>query len=349
MLSVGRVELIIGPMFAGKTTELLRRIERAELAGRRCVVMKSNRDTRYSEESVVTHDLQTHVAIPCDHLMNHFDRCLESDTIGVDEGQFFPDIVQFVEGLCVRGKTVIVAGLDGDFRRKPFGRILDLISRSESLTKLSAVCTITGGEAAFTKRLTESRELEVIGGTDIYTAASRSAFFKTKTKGEVHITMGPVRSGKTTELMRILKRHFIARRRPVLLRSPRGNAVGPAKYPVITTEHLPQPDDLAGFDTIGIDEAHRFGEIAAWADAIANTGRLVEVSCLDGTYEHEPYPNIVELVSVAERVQKLDSVCAITGGPAAFSTVYQGLISPISRLALVQEQQRLAAAQQLSA
>jgi thymidine kinase len=317
-LSVGRVELIIGPMFAGKTTELLRRIERAKLARRRCVVMKYQGDTRYSEDAVATHDLATHVAIPCDRLMDHFERCLDYDTVGVDEGQFYPDVVEFAEGLSERGKTVIVAGLDGDFRRRPFGRILELISRSESLTKLSAVCTVTGGEASFTQRLTESRELEVVGGADIYTAASRSTFFKIATTGEVHVTMGPVRSGKTTELMRVLNRHFLARRRPVLLRSPLGSTIAAAKYPVVTADHLPPPEELAAFDTIGIDEAHRFAGIAAWADALANTGRLVEVSCLGGTYEHEPYPSIVELVSVAERVQKLDSVCALTGAPAAW-------------------------------
>jgi thymidine kinase len=344
-LSVGRIELIIGPMFAGKTTELMRRIERAKLARRRCVLMKYNRDTRYSNDNIATHDLKTHTAVPCDHLMDHFERCLEYDTVGVDEGQFFPDLIEFVECLSEQGKTVIVAGLDGDFQRKPFGHIVELISRSESLAKLSAVCTVTGDEASFTKRLTDSKELEVIGGADIYTAASRSAFFKIMTKGETHLTMGPVHSGKTTELMRVLNRHFIARRHPVLVRSQAGNPVEAAKFPILTVEGLPPPEDLAEFDTVGVDEGHRFNGIAGWADALANAGKLVEVSCLDGTYDREPYANIVELVPVSERVHKLDSICALTGGPAAFSAVYQGLVIPISRLALVREQQRLAAAQ----
>jgi thymidine kinase len=79
-------------------------------------------------------------------LLSHLDTCLQqSIIIGVDEGQFFPDLLDFAQAFTSSGKTLIVAGLNGHFRRKPFRRILDLISRSESLTKLSAVWTVTGG------------------------------------------------------------------------------------------------------------------------------------------------------------------------------------------------------------
>jgi thymidine kinase len=333
-LGIGRVELILGPMFAGKTTELLRRVDRAKLARRRCIVMKYGRDIRYSQDSVATHDHQTHIAIPCDRLMVHLPKCLACDLIAVDEGQFFPDLVEFTECLTEHGKTVIIAGLDGSFQRRPFGAILDLIAKSESILKLSAVCTVTGSEACFSKRTVDSQELEVIGGAEVYSAASRSAFFGKTTKGEVHLTLGPVKSGKTTELCRVLKRHQIAGRRVVLLRSPGGKEIRGAAFSVLTVEALPPFEAMAEYDTIGIDEAQRFAEIAEWADEMANQGKLVEVSALDGNCNREPFRNIVECVSVSERLMKLDSVCPITGLPAPFSAIRDGVSIPISRIGL---------------
>jgi thymidine kinase len=147
--SFGRVELIIGPIFTGKTTELLRRVERAELARLRCAVMKFSRDVRYSADSVATHDRQMHIAIQCERLLPHLEKCLKCDVIAVDEGQFFADLVEFTDCLTEAGKTVIITGLDGSFQRKPFGAILTLIPKSESVRKLSTVCTVTGGDACF--------------------------------------------------------------------------------------------------------------------------------------------------------------------------------------------------------
>jgi thymidine kinase len=337
---VGRVELIIGPMFAGKTTELLRRVDRAKLGRRRCIVIKFSRDTRYSQDSVATHDMRTHIAIPCDSLLPHLPACLECDLIAIDEGQFFPDLVEFTERLTDHGKTVIIAGLDGTFQRKPFGPILELIAKSESILKLSAICTATGAEAAFSKRTVDSQELEVIGGAEIYSAASRSAFFGRPATGEVHLTLGPVKAGKTTELKRVLKRHQIAGRKPVLLRPEGGDPIGEEEYPIVTIEKLPPFEAIAEFDTVGIDEAQRFPEIAEWADEVANRGKLVEVSALDGDYDREPFRNIIECVSVSERVQKLDSICPITGQPAPFSAICDGVGIPISRLGIVQYKKR---------
>jgi thymidine kinase len=296
--------------------------------------MKYARDVRYAQDSVATHDHQTHAAIPCERLMDHLRACLEYDLIAVDEGQFFPDLVEFAERLTEQGKTVLIAGLDGSFQRRPFGAILDLIPKSESIQKLSAVCTVTGGEAAFSMRMIDSQELEVIGGAEIYSAVSRSAYIGRPTKGEVHLTLGPVKSGKTTELRRVLRRHELAARRAVLLRSPAGNEVGDAPFPVLAVEALPPFETLAEYDTIGIDEAQRFANIAEWADEAANHGKLVELSALDGNYDREPFRNIVECVSISERLQKLDSVCPITGLPAPFSALRDGVCMPISRFGL---------------
>lgn len=105
----------------------------------------------------------------------------EYEVIAIDEGQFFPDISESVELFCNKGKIVIVAALDGTFERKPFGRILELIPIAEQIQKLSAVCFSCGMDASYTKRLSDCKEIELIGGEDIYKPVCRSCFFKDET------------------------------------------------------------------------------------------------------------------------------------------------------------------------
>jgi len=150
----GEIQLIYGPMFSGKTTELLRRLRRFTIAKRRCVVMKYKRDIRYDDSCAATHDHQKAEAIACGRLGEIDPSRLDGvDVIGIDEGQFFPDCVDFAEKMANQGKIVIVAALDGTFERKPFGNILNLIPLAEVVTKLSAVCMVCQGEAAFSKRI----------------------------------------------------------------------------------------------------------------------------------------------------------------------------------------------------
>lgn len=328
-MSAGRIDVIVGPMFAGKTTELLRRIHRAELGHRKCIVFKYSGDTRYTEDKVCTHDKKMHVAIPSKSLMNHIDMCRSYDVIGIDEGQFFPDIVEFCETLANTGKQVIVAGLDGDFRRKPFGKLLELVPKCESVKKLTAICAKTGQEASFTKRTIENSEIEVIGGAEMYCPVSRSEF---GSSGEIHLTLGPVESGKTTELMRVLNRHRIAGRKTVLISREKVES----KVDVIVTTELPDIEELSEYQVIGVDDAHLFYGIAEWADQIANSGKFVDVVSLDGDENRNSFKSIIELFSRCERVHKLDAVCSITGLPAPF-TLLRGLsLIPISRAALLQ-------------
>ncbi|EAY18496.1 ThyB, putative [Trichomonas vaginalis G3] len=338
-MQVGRIEVVVGPMFAGKTTEMLRRIDRAELGRRRCVVMKYDKDQRYSTDKVSTHDQYMHDAIPCNELMPHFNECLAYETIGIDEGQFFPDVVEFSEKLANYGKTVIVAALDGTFQRKPFGSVLELMAKCESLTKLTAVCCKTGGEAAFSKRTVNSDSIELIGGAESYTAASRSAFFGTNTSGEIHLTVGPVKSGKTTELLRVLNRYVIAGRKVVCIRPEDVVDHHNPKFEMKLVRDLPDIASLSNYDVIGIDEAQKFKNLADWADELANSGKIVMVSAVDGDEQHHAYPGIIELFPRCEKVMKLDSVCPLTGLPAPFSAVIDGIrMIPISRLGIMYQQ-----------
>lgn len=140
------------------------------------MVLKYHKDDRYEANKASTHDRLVHEAIACALLIPMQERMAEFDVIGVDEGQFFPDIVEFCEAMANAGKIVIVAGLDGTFQRKPFGRILELIPLAEDVVKLNAVCMICQGDAAFSKRRGSEMEVELIGGSEKYMAVCRSCY-----------------------------------------------------------------------------------------------------------------------------------------------------------------------------
>lgn len=173
-LNKGEIQIIFGPMFSGKTTELLRRIKRFQVAKYKCVVIKYEKDKRYDKMDVATHDRQTSPAISCMQLSAVKEQVKAYEVIGVDEGQFFPDTVQFCEEMAKLRKTVIVAALDGDFQRKPFGNIIDLVPIAEKVEKLNAVCMNCFEEGSFTKRISTDTQLEVIGGVDKYMAVCRT-------------------------------------------------------------------------------------------------------------------------------------------------------------------------------
>ena len=176
----GRLELILGPMFSGKSTELQRRVRVHQVARRSCLVVKHAADDRYgaSAESIVTHAQATAPAgAAVRSLADLGERWRNFDCVAVDEGQFFPDLQASVAEWCAAGRVVVVAGLDGDFRREPFGQMVSLVPLAESVTKLSAVCMrCFRAEAAFTKRLTAEPEQELVGGTEAYAAMCRACY-----------------------------------------------------------------------------------------------------------------------------------------------------------------------------
>ncbi|KAL7989528.1 hypothetical protein Chor_012194 [Crotalus horridus] len=149
----GQIQVIFGPMFSGKSTELMRRVRRFQIAQYKCLLIKYAKDTRYCVNGVSTHDrVKLH----------------------------FPDIVEFCETMANAGKTVIVAALDGTFQRRAFGNILQLVPLAESVVKLNAVCMECFHEASYTKRLGTEKEVEVIGGADKYHSVCRGCYFKNR-------------------------------------------------------------------------------------------------------------------------------------------------------------------------
>ncbi|XP_040583494.1 thymidine kinase, cytosolic [Lepeophtheirus salmonis] len=171
-----QIQLIIGPMFSGKSTELIRRLKRYQIAKYKCLNIKYAKDTRYDSNAISTHDRIVLDAVSSLSLDTLKERAMDFDVIGIDEGQFFPDIVSFCETMANSGKIVVIAALDGTFQRKGFPNIMELVPLSESVTKLNSVCMICYGEGSYTKRTTNEKEIEVIGGTETYMSVCRTCY-----------------------------------------------------------------------------------------------------------------------------------------------------------------------------
>lgn len=172
----GKLYLIVGPMFSGKTSELIRRIGRYKLGGFSCLLIKYAKDNRYSEEKVASHDGKKMPAIGTLKLMELSDLAVSSDVIGIDETQFFTDTVPFCQKQLERGKIIVAAGLDATFKRTGFDNMLNLIPLAHTVDKLSAVCMSCGNNAAFSKRVGIETEVVVIGGLDKYMAVCRECY-----------------------------------------------------------------------------------------------------------------------------------------------------------------------------
>uniref|UniRef100_A0A8C6KH63 Thymidine kinase n=1 Tax=Nothobranchius furzeri TaxID=105023 RepID=A0A8C6KH63_NOTFU len=149
-------------LFSVCSTELMRRVRRFQVAQYKCLVVKYARDTRYSDTGMATHDKNTMEAVPANCLGDVRSLALQACVIGIDEGQFFPDTVEFCEEMANLGKTIIVAALDGTFQRKPFGNILNLVPLAESVVKLHAVCMQCYKDAAYTKRIGAEKEVRTV-------------------------------------------------------------------------------------------------------------------------------------------------------------------------------------------
>lgn len=177
----GRIEVITGPMFSGKSEELIRRLRRAQIAKRRVACFKPDLDVRYHRTAIASHSAQTLEALTVANveelkavLMPMVD-CVE--VVGVDEAQFFdPSLVGLANELVHLGKRVILAGLDTTFTGEPFAPIPDLLAVADEVTKLSAVCMRCGAAAVHTQRLGSSQSLVLVGAAGVYEARCRACF-----------------------------------------------------------------------------------------------------------------------------------------------------------------------------
>ena len=171
----GRIEVICGGMFGGKTEELVRRLRRAVIAKQRVVCVKPAIDDRYHATDVASHAGATFRAVPVRNSAEARAVCAGADVVGVDEAQFFdPSIVDVVRNLATSGVRVIVAGLDLDYRGVPFGPMPMLMAEAEDVTKVHAVCTVCGGDASRSQRVVASDSVVLVGAGDAYDARCRA-------------------------------------------------------------------------------------------------------------------------------------------------------------------------------
>jgi thymidine kinase len=177
----GWIEVIVGCMFSGKTEELIRRLRRAQIAKQRVEIFKPKIDTRYSPDHIMSHSdlkIPSTVVTASSEIIR---LAGDAEVVGIDEGQFFDGgIVDVAETLANTGKRVIIAGLDQDYRGKPFEPMPQLLAVAEYITKTLAICMVCGNPADRTQRTSESNERVLVGAKDSYEARCRRCFHPPK-------------------------------------------------------------------------------------------------------------------------------------------------------------------------
>lgn len=175
----GRIEVICGSMFSGKTEELIRRMKRAQFAKQRVEIFKSSIDTRYSEENVVSHDQNTIRSTPIDSSGNILLLASDIDVVGIDEAQFLDDgLMDVCNQLANNGVRVIVAGLDMDYKGVPFGPIPALCAIADEVTKVHAICVKCGALAYVSHRLIADDHRVMLGEQQEYEPLCRECYQK---------------------------------------------------------------------------------------------------------------------------------------------------------------------------
>ncbi|MFQ5738963.1 MAG: thymidine kinase [Acidobacteriota bacterium] len=176
--SNGWIEVICGSMFSGKSEELIRRLRRAQIARQRVQIFKPKLDDRFGEAGIVSHSelrIESEVVATAQGILDAVDD--RTEVIGIDEGQFFDDeLVAVCDKLANRGKRIIVAGLDKDYRGNPFDPMPELLAIAEYINKTLAICMRCGNPANCTQRLVQSSERILVGASEAYEARCRRCF-----------------------------------------------------------------------------------------------------------------------------------------------------------------------------
>lgn len=178
----GRIEVICGSMFSGKTEELIRRLKRARIARQRVEIYKPAIDTRYSDNDVVSHDANSIPSTPVESARSILLMASDAQVVGIDEAQFFDDaIVEVCNELANSGKRVIVAGLDMDFKGIPFGPMPQLMAIAEDVTKVHAICVKCGNLAHVSHRIVKDEQRVLLGEQHEYEPLCRQCYNKALT------------------------------------------------------------------------------------------------------------------------------------------------------------------------
>lgn len=196
----GRVEIICGPMFSGKTEELIRRVRRAQIARQKVQIFKPSIDTRYDDKNVVSHSSLSVQSEPVGRSLDILLSLRDSTRIvAIDEVQFFDeDIVAVIEKLAARGCRVICAGLDLDYLGQPFGPMPQILAIADEVVKVAAICTICGSPATRSQRLSKNTETVLLGETDSYEARCRAHYECSDAEEQLNLNVELLANTKTT-------------------------------------------------------------------------------------------------------------------------------------------------------
>lgn len=170
---MAHIEIIMGCMFSGKSTEMIRRLKRHQVINKKILVINSSKDTRSLDQVIKTHNSDTFECIKVSDLSHvNVDNI---DIVAIDEAQFFTNLRTFIDRISSKVKTIIIAGLDGDFMQRQFGEIFEILPLADDVTKLHAFCMNCkdGTLASFTKRLSSDTNQELVGDKNIYRASCR--------------------------------------------------------------------------------------------------------------------------------------------------------------------------------
>jgi len=180
-MSFNNLELIIGPMFSGKSSELIRKIRLAKTINKKVLVIKPLIDNRYNNTKIVSHSLESENCETVENLKSLDNKIDEYDLIVIDEGQFFIDLKEYViKWIEVNKKDIIIGGLDGDYKRKPIGQILELIPYANKCQKINSLCKTCGDgtEASFSHRMSSYDSQVLVGGNETYMALCRKHYLE---------------------------------------------------------------------------------------------------------------------------------------------------------------------------
>jgi thymidine kinase len=179
---IGSIEVICGSMFSGKTEELIRRMRRAQFAKQKVEIFKPALDTRFSDDSVVSHDQNSIPSTPVESSGNILLLSGDRDVVGIDEAQFFDNgLIDICNRLAGQGIRVIIAGLDMDFKGNPFGPIPGLCAIADDVTKVHAICVRCGKLAGYSHRLVKNDKLVLLGEKDEYQPLCRQCYARLTT------------------------------------------------------------------------------------------------------------------------------------------------------------------------
>jgi len=196
----GNIQLILGPMFSGKSSELIKLMRRYNIKKLKTVVVKFSMDNRYSlTDNVVTHDQFHYPAIKCNNLSELKHILEQHEVIGIDEGQFFPDLAQVCEELANMGKHIVISALNANYKREAFESIRDIFPKCEKIINLQSICFYCNEDAPFTLRTVQNDDEILIGGIESYKPVCRSCYNEVVENENVKENSSRTESDKNTD------------------------------------------------------------------------------------------------------------------------------------------------------